>query len=122
MARVLAAAGCMAAALAATTMAGEADVNRAQVVRTGSDVFRFSVTVVHRDEGWDHFADRWEVVAPDGRILATRTLYHPHVTEQPFTRGLDGVQIPVDIDRVEIRSHCSVHAYGGKSVSVSLPP
>jgi hypothetical protein len=51
---------------------------------TGSGVYRFSVTVRHADEGWDHYADRWEVLTSDGTLLATRTLYHPHVNEQPF--------------------------------------
>ena len=115
------AAGCLTAAMAVTALAGEADITRTEVVRTGPGVYRFSVSVLHQDEGWDHYADRWEVLAPDGRILATRTLYHPHVNEQPFTRDLGDVKIPSDIVQVTIRAHCSVHAYGGKSESLSLP-
>ena len=115
------AAGCIAAAMTVTAFAGEADIIRTEVVRTGPGVYRFSVSVLHQDEGWDHYADRWEVLTPDGRILATRTLYHPHVNEQPFTRNLGDVKIPSDIVQVTIRAHCSVHAYGGKSESLSLP-
>ncbi|KPJ78381.1 MAG: hypothetical protein AMJ54_03975 [Deltaproteobacteria bacterium SG8_13] len=115
------AASCITAAIAVTAFAGEADVTQTEVVRTGPGVYRFSASVLHRDEGWDHYADRWEVIAPDGHILATRTLYHPHVNEQPFTRSLGDVKIPTGIRQVEIRAHCSVHAYGGKSESVSLP-
>ena len=115
------AAGCITAAMAVTAVAGEADITRTEVVRTGPGVYRFSVSVLHQDEGWDHYADRWEVLAPDGRILATRTLYHPHVNEQPFTRNLGDVKIPSDIVQVTIRAHCSVHEYGGKSESLSLP-
>ncbi len=109
------------ATTAAAGIAAEADVTKAEAVRSGPGVYGFSVTVRHPDQGWDHYADRWEVLAPDGRILATRTLYHPHVDEQPFTRRLDNVKIPPEIRRVEIRAHCSVHAYGGRSESVQLP-
>ncbi len=108
-------------AIAVTAFAGEADVTQVEVIRTGPGVFRFSVSVLHQDEGWDHYADRWELLAPDGRILATRTLYHPHVDEQPFTRSLNSVKIPADIGQVEVRAHCSVHAYGGKSQTAGLP-
>jgi hypothetical protein len=77
--------------------------------------------VLHKDEGWKHYANKWDVVAPDDSVLGTRTLYHPHVNEQPFTRSLSGVKIPTGIDRVTIRAHDSVHEYGGKVVTVELP-
>ena len=108
-------------AIAAAVFAGEADVTQVEVVRTDQGAYRFSVSVLHQDEGWKHYADRWEVLAPDGRIIATRTLYHPHVNEQPFTRRLDAVKIGTDIRQVEIRAHCSVHGTGGKSAAVTLP-
>jgi hypothetical protein len=60
-------------------------------------------------------------LAPDGTLLATRTLMHPHVDEQPFTRNLSGVAIPGSIDEVEVRAHDTVHGYGGKTVTVKLP-
>ena len=101
--------------------AGEADVVKVNVERTGADTFRFDVTVLHRDKGWDHYANKWDVVAPDGKVLATRTLYHPHENEQPFTRSLSGVKVPASVDRVTIRAHDSVHEYGGQEVTVELP-
>ncbi len=102
--------------------AGEADVTAVDVTRTGERTFQFHVTVSHSDEGWKHYADRWEIVAPDGSILGTRTLYHPHDDEQPFTRSLPGVRIPEGIRKVTIRAHDSVHEYGGKTTVVVLPP
>ncbi|WP_455196821.1 hypothetical protein, partial [Kaarinaea lacus] len=54
----------------------------------------FNVTLKHGDTGWDHYADAWRVVTEDGKELGTRTLYHPHVDEQPFTRSLGDVTIP----------------------------
>jgi hypothetical protein len=80
----------------------------------------FVVTVRHADEGWKHYADAWQVIAPDGTVLATRVLRHPHVAEQPFTRGLRGVRVPPGIDRVRIRARDSVHGLGGREVEVAL--
>ena len=77
--------------------------------------------MAHGDSGWDHYADQWDVVAPDGAVLGTRVLLHPHETEQPFTRSLGGVEIPADIAEVTLRAHDNVHGYGGKGVTVKLP-
>ncbi len=82
----------------------------------------FSVTLRHADAGWDHYADRWEVLTPDGELLATRKLWHPHVNEQPFTRSLEKVPVPLGLDKVKVRAHDSVHGYGVKDVDVALPP
>jgi hypothetical protein len=101
--------------------AGEVDVLQVKVKRSGDTVYYFDVTVTHKDEGWDHYANKWDVVAPDGTILGTRTLYHPHVQEQPFTRSLSGVRIPEGVRRVTIRAHDSVHGYGGKVMTVDVP-
>lgn len=107
--------------LAVTAVAGPADVESVSVTVSGSGAYRFSVTVQHADAGWDHYADRWEVLTPDGTLLATRTLYHPHVNEQPFTRELSGVMIPDDITAVVVRAHDSVHGFSGVTQTVALP-
>lgn len=91
------------------------------LIETGQRVYTFNVTVQHADEGWDHYADSWEVLAPDGRVLATRVLLHPHVGEQPFTRSLTGVEIPTGIEAVEVRAHDSVHELGGITLTVEIP-
>jgi hypothetical protein len=94
-------------------LAGEADVIDVKTTPEAGGTWRFDVTVRHADEGWDHYADKWEVLSPEGKVLATRVLVHPHETEQPFTRSLGGVSIPAGIDRVIVRAHDSVHLYGG---------
>lgn len=101
--------------------AGEADVVTATAVRQSPGVYRFDVTVRHADEGWDHYADKWDVLAPDGTVLGTRVLYHPHETEQPFTRSLSGVKVPAGVTEVRLRAHDNVHKYGGVEITVSLP-
>jgi len=108
-------------ALPAAVFPGEADVTGVEVRQTASGIFHFDVTVRHDDTGWDHYVDKWDVLAPDGTVLGTRTLYHPHVDEQPFTRSLSGVDVAESISEVTVRAHDSVHAYGGKTVTVVLP-
>ena len=102
-------------------MAGEADVVDVEVSKQGDGRFRFDVTVRHADEGWDHYADRWEVLGPDGAALGVRELAHPHVNEQPFTRSLTGVSIPADVGEVTVRARDSMHGYGGAEMSVAVP-
>ena len=109
------------AAMVSAAQAGEADVTDVKVTKTGAQTYSFSVTLKHADEGWDHYANVWEVVAPDGTVLGTRTLYHPHVNEQPFTRSLGGVKIPASIQQVTLRGGDSVHGFGGVEMTVSLP-
>jgi len=41
-----------------SSMAGKADVIEADINCDGSTC-RFSVTVEHADEGWDHYAGKW---------------------------------------------------------------
>lgn len=101
--------------------AGEADVVDVLVRGSRDQGYRIEVTVRHADEGWEHYADRWEVLSPDGTVLATRVLHHPHVEEQPFTRSLSGVRIPEGIDEIIIRAHDSLDGYGGRSLRVKLP-
>ncbi len=113
--------GLAAVPMAAPTRAGEADVVRAEARAEGGGALRFRVTVAHGDTGWDHYADKWDVVAPDGTVLGTRVLVHPHETEQPFIRSLGGVEIPEGVSEVTLRAHDRVHGYGGKEVTVKLP-
>ena len=101
-------------------LGGGADVVAVEVERAGNQTHSFNVTVSHADQGWDHYANRWEIMALDGEILAKRVLAHPHINEQPFTRSLSGVKIPVDIHQVTVRAHDSVHAYGGATKRIVL--
>jgi hypothetical protein len=115
----------LAALIVATTGAagaGEVDVLAATIeADADGNGYTIAVTLRHEDTGWAHYADRWEVVGPDGRVLAVRTLRHPHVDEQPFTRSLSGVQIPRPLTWVRIRGHDLVHGLGGREVTLSVP-
>lgn len=100
--------------------AGEADVVVARATCNAERICLFTVTVRHADTGWRHYADGFEVLGPDGAVLGTRVLQHPHVHEQPFTRTLAGVEIPPGVERVTVRARDSVHAYGGSTAEVEL--
>ena len=83
--------------------------------------YKFNVTVLHEDSGWDHYANKWEILDSQGKILGTRVLLHPHVGEQPFTRSLSGVRIESGVKSVTVRAHDLIHGYGGKSFTIALP-
>ena len=108
--------------LPAVSFAGEADVVAVKASSGKDGTWSFSVTVRHDDEGWDHYADRWEVLGLDEKVLGTRVLMHPHVGEQPFTRSLGGIEVPNDVSKVLVRARDSVHGYGGKMMEVELNP
>ena len=79
-----------------------------------------SVTLQHADTGWDHYADGWRVVTADGKVLGHRTLYHPHENEQPFTRSLSGIKIPVEVNTVFVEAHDKVHGWNKERLKVNL--
>ncbi len=100
--------------------AGEADVVNVELKALGENKFRVNATVAHADSGWDHYANRWDVLTPDGELLGSRELAHPHDNEQPFTRSLT-VLIPADIKQITVRAHDSVHELGGTEFTVTVP-
>ena len=106
--------------LTSPAFGGEADILDVKVTRNANGTYQFSATVQHTDTGWDHYADAFEVLTPDGKILATRILAHPHVNEQPFTRSLSNVKIPRTIDTVIVRARDKVHGYGGQTKTVTI--
>lgn len=105
--------------IAPPAIAGEADVVGVRMVERG-DTYSFSVTVRHADAGWEHYADKWDVVGPDGTVIGTRVLAHPHDNEQPFTRSLGGVRIPAEFTKVRVRAHDKVHGYGGREMEIDM--
>ena len=111
-----------------TFAAGNADVVKVQARNTAPGEWSFSVTIAHPDSGWEDYANGWDVVLPDGTVVKpaaseafTRTLWHPHVNEQPFTRSQSGVKIPAGVKQVTVRAHDIRDGFGGKTVSFTLP-
>ena len=93
-----------------TIYAGEVEIKDVKAEKHGAN-WTFSVTLLHKDTGWQHYADAWRVVSESGEIFATRTLFHPHENEQPFTRSLSDIKIPDNVKVVYIEAHDKVHGW-----------
>lgn len=93
----------------------------AVAIDPGETGFTVSATVESADTGWEKYADLWEVRAPDGSILGERVLAHPHETEQPFTRSVSGVAIPLDITEVVVAARDSVAGFCGAEFTAEVP-
>lgn len=107
-------------ALILAVLAGPAFADGPVVENVTVNGDRFSVTLSHPDTGWDHYADGWEVLDADGNSLGIRELFHPHVTEQPFTRSLSGVAVPEGARVVYVRARCNVDGWSDDLFEVRL--
>ena len=102
-----------------TAVAGEVEIVDVKAEKQRAS-WVFHVTLKHADTGWDHYADAWRVVTADGKELGKRTLFHPHVDEQPFTRSLGDVKIPNGTSEVFIEAHDKVHGWSKQKFRVKL--
>jgi hypothetical protein len=80
----------------------------------------FNVTLQHADTGWDHYADGWRIIDAKGTELGYRTLHHPHVNEQPFTRSLSSVIIPAGTKVIFVEAHDKIHGWNKDKVRIDL--
>lgn len=101
------------------------DLNYAQVIfveaiQSDDGTWCVYAKVRHNDEGWDHYANAWQVLDPDGEELAWRLLAHPHDDEQPFEREKCRIDIPTHVKEIVVRAKCTVHGFGGQSVTVDM--
>ena len=109
------------------TVDADADVIFVKAIEQANNTWTFQVTVQHPDQGWEDYADGWDVVMPDGSVIKpdqamkfTRLLLHPHVNEQPFTRSQSGIVIPPGVTELRVRAHDIVNGYGGQEIIVDL--
>jgi len=83
--------------------------------------WRFDVSLLHEDTGWNHYANLWIVVDADTEEeYGRRILAHPHVNEQPFTRSQSGIGIPESVEAVIVKAACNIHGFGGTELLVEL--
>ncbi len=75
--------------------------------------YHFSVGVRSPDTGCEQYADWWEVLSEDGKLLYRRVLLHSHAGEQPFVRSGGPVSITADTV-IWIRAHMNPGGYGGQ--------
>ena len=55
---------------AVAAAAGPADVLEAHALCSAESLCVFTVSVKHADSGWQHYANRWEVLGPNDEVLA----------------------------------------------------
>jgi len=101
-------------------LAGEVEILAAGFVRQSDQSWNVDVTLQHADSGWEHYADAWRIVTVKGNVLGLRTLVHPHVNEQPFTRSLGSVKLPAGMNRVYIEAHDKVHGWSAQRLVINL--
>jgi hypothetical protein len=112
--------GCGLFAVMNVAVAGDVSVLMADFRSAGGNHWAVNVTLKHNDSGWDHYADNWRVVDADGNVLGDRVLFHPHVDEQPFTRGINSVLVPEGTNTVYIEAHDKKHGWTGKRLQVDI--
>lgn len=89
------------------------------VVQGQTGALEFLVGIESPDTGCKQYADWWEVISTDGKLLYRRILRHSHVDEQPFVRS--GGPVEVDPDRVVwVRAHMHPAGYGGTAMKGSV--
>jgi hypothetical protein len=99
-----------------------ADVVAVRLRRNPDGTFDVAVTIRSDDTGWDRYADRFEVLAPNGTVLGVRELLHPHEDEQPFRRSLTGLRLPAGLTEVVVRARMKGIGYRGTTQRVAVPP
>ena len=97
-----------------------AQVTHVETTQKTSGNWCFNTSVLHNDQGWEHYADRWEILDLEGNVLGYRSLGHPHDNEQPFTRSRCKINIPPEMTKVVVRAKCNKHGFGGKALIVDL--
>jgi hypothetical protein len=107
--------------LCASPVLADAPLVQQATATRGGDSWRISVTLLHPDTGWEHYADAWRVEDASGAVLGTRILLHPHENEQPFTRSQSGIAIPSDLTQVHVRSRCLVDGWSEGTFVLTLP-
>lgn len=81
--------------------------------------YTFEVTIESPDTGCDQYADWWEIVDLDGNLIYRRILDHSHVTEQPFIRSGENIELAQDKE-VYIRMHMNNSGYAAQAQKGSV--
>jgi len=88
------------------------DAQIVSITTSGSENnYTFSVGIKSDETGCKQYANWWEVISEEGKLIYRRVLGHSHVTEQPFVRSGGSVKILKD-QIVIIRAHMNTSGYG----------
>lgn len=64
----------------------------ARVSLVGENRCQFEANIVHENDSWDHFVDRWGVTGNGGKVIATDNLFYPRIGQDFFYRVLRGAR------------------------------
>jgi len=103
-----------------TAQAGSVTILAVDLRNSSGNWWTTNATIEHEDTGWEHYADSWRVVDERGNVLGTKVLRHPHVNEQPFTRGTADINIPKETDVIYIEAHDTQHGWSNKRLKVDM--
>ena len=81
--------------------------------------YNFFVTIKSDETGCDQYADWWEILDTEGKLLYRRVLMHSHVDEQPFTRSGSSINIQKH-ESVYIRAHMNNKGYSGNTFTGTI--
>lgn len=82
--------------------------------------YTFDVTMSSPYDSPERYADGMRVRSADGEVYGERELLHDHASEQPFTRSIDDVEIPDDVDEVVVEGRDQQSGWGGETQTVSV--
>jgi len=102
-----------------TSFAGQVEIVRVELTKY-AETWRADVTLKHADSGWKHYADTWRLVDEYGNEIGKRTLYHPHVNEQPFTRSLSDFHIPESKKIIFAEAHDNKHGWSTQRIQIDM--
>ncbi len=97
------------------------DVVDVKVEASGINRFDFDVTISSPYDSPQRYADAFRVQSMAGLPFGERRLLHDHASEQPFTRDLYGVSIPVGVRSVVVQARDQKFGYGGRTQQIVLP-
>ena len=97
--------------LSTITIAQEVRITSVDIQgKYGQDVYNVRIGIASPDTGCEQYANWWEIVTLEGKLVYRRILSHSHVNEQPFIRGASKVQLDKD-QEYYIRVHMNNTGY-----------
>ncbi len=100
---------------------GPANVVGAAMSKNIDGSWDIRATVRSKDTGPSSYADRVEILDPEGKLLHTIPVPNHHLNEQPFSVTATNVKLPTDIAHVVIRARMKPGGASGKERTLKFP-